>query len=213
MLPKAFALSDENIKTLIDYLSILRKFMTRLARQLALPTTVFCCFLFLLPTYAVYAQSLGKPKIKAEIQKLDTTCANTNQKAIKTLRQASKESVPFLIEVLKNNQNTKLQASAAWALGQISVESKAVDALINALKNQNEPVRLQAVEALANISGNNVDITLQNKNAVSALIALIKQDTNNEDIQVAAIFTLGNIETKGKAAIPILREKLNINNT
>jgi HEAT repeat protein len=185
--------------------------MTRQARQLALPTTVLCCFLFVLPTYAVYAQSLGQPKIKAEIQKLKTRDIEIRKKVIKTLKQASKESVPVLIEVLRNSQDAELQASAALVLGQIGVESKiAVPDLVNALENPNEPVRFEAVRGLQNISAN-VDITIQDKNTVFALIALIKKDTN-EDIQASAISTLGFIGTKAKAAIPILQEKLKARN-
>lgn len=184
--------------------------MTRPARHIALLTTVFYCFLFLLPTYGVYAQSLGRAKIEAEIQKLKTRDIQIRQKVIKTLKQASKESVPVLIEVLKNSQDTELQASAALALGQIGAESNiaatAVPELVDALKNQNEQVRLEAVEALQNISANN-DITLQDKDAVFALITLIKKDIN-EDIQASAIVILGNTGTKAEAAIDILREKL-----
>jgi hypothetical protein len=92
-----------------------------------------------------------------------------------------------------------------------TMEAKiAVPDLVNALKSQNEKVQLNAVEALKNISPD-TSITLQAKDAVSALTELINKNLN-EDIQIEGILTLGNIGTDAKTAINSLQKKLKSEN-
>ncbi|WP_414549542.1 HEAT repeat domain-containing protein [Anabaena sp. CCY 0017] len=181
--------------------------MTKLGKQLAVTSTVLCYFFSLLLISPVYSQSLGKPRIEAEIQKLKSRDIDIRRNALETLKQEPQESIPALIAKLRNREDSEIQSEAAWAIGQMGVEAKiAVPDLVKALKSQNEQVRLKAVEALNQISFD-VSLTLKDKEVVSELTELIKKDPN-KDIQLSGILTLLNIGTDAKPAMGILQEKL-----
>ncbi|MBE9219688.1 HEAT repeat domain-containing protein [Dolichospermum flos-aquae] len=185
--------------------------MTKPGKKIVVTSTILCYFFSMFFICPVYSQALGQPKIEAEIQKLKSRDLRERQDALKTLKQVTQESIPVLIKKLRESKDPEIQSWSAWAIGQMGVEAKiAVPDLVNALKSQNEKVQLNAVEALKNISPD-TSITLQAKDAVSALTELINKNLN-EDIQIEGILTLGNIGTDAKTAINSLQKKLKSEN-
>ncbi len=99
-----------------------------------------------------------------------------------------KLAVPMLIGFLANDQPKKTKLISIEALGKIG-EDTSVDALVNALKEKDNAIRMAAVEALGKI---------KDPKAVSPLINVL----NNKDIKITAIWALGNIGDK--SAVPAL---------
>ncbi|MFH1830342.1 MAG: HEAT repeat domain-containing protein [Pseudomonadota bacterium] len=106
---------------------------------------------------------------------------------------ALQQRVKWLAEIVLEDPDLKVRSDAAYALSKIGPGAKAaIPALIVALKDQNENVRIDASIALGEIG----------PAAVPALIEMLKDP--NWLVRSAAAFALGEIGPGAKAAFPAL---------
>ena len=107
-------------------------------------------------------------------------------------KEKDEQSVSPLIELLKEEQLRQNKIAALEALGKIG-NTKATDALISYLEEDDDEIKKIAAEALGKKS---------DPRSVAALIKVL----HNKDVQIVAIWALGNIGDK--AAIPALTRLL-----
>lgn len=125
--------------------------------------------------------------------------------AIETLGNMGLAAVPYLTELLKND-DSKIRAAAARSLGEIGPDAKtAIPALFEAIKdNPTKPVHdcgieIDAAKALGNLK-------LETKAAISIFTELQK-DTHFW-VRSEATFALGRMGAEAKPAAPALTKLL-----
>jgi HEAT repeat protein len=100
------------------------------------------------------------------------------------------------IEQMQQENGTREEAEAIYALGQIGAKDKSVvPALIDALRNKKTDVRSQVADALGQIGPEAND-------AVSALTDSLQK--GDEFLRAASAKALGKIGPDAKAAVPVL---------
>jgi HAD superfamily hydrolase (TIGR01484 family) len=141
----------------------------------------------------------------------------------------AKQSIPYIINILKKNKNTKVRAYALSAIGKIGhINQEGISVIADMLKEEDAEIRMRATEALGNIGFIDEGIIAYlagmlddtdyyvRWEAVSALgkigpvsdkavRAIIKAlHDGSSDIRARAISSIGNADPKYKQAIPAL---------
>jgi HEAT repeat protein len=155
----------------------------------------FACVLFLLVSTA-HADS-KKDEVASYIKDLKRGNAKTRATAAKELGNIgaisaadTKEAVPLLIELLKNDRDKGVKQAAATALGRIDPDpEKAVTVLITALKDKTAAVRAAAATSLGQLGA-------EAKDAVPALRTA--QDDKDRGVSRAARMAIRTIEGQKK---------------
>jgi HEAT repeat protein len=123
---------------------------------------------------------------------------NCRQEAAMALARIGRAAVPRLIVTLKADDDPKVRASAALALGQMTpIPPAAMPHLIAALRDKHERVRGTAAYGVAAFGP-------KAENAVPALLEMIATDSHSP----AAIRALGAVGPASKAALPSLLDIL-----
>ena len=144
-------------------------------------------------------------ELKAQVSTLIELLKGTNKyvcalaaETLGKIGRAAKKAVPELREVLKDKEE-KVRRAAANALAGIGqAAKKAIPDLVETLKDKDQEVCQNAAMALAAIG----------LPAVAALIEVLKNEDEHEQVRRAAIKALANIGWEAKDAIPDLIEAL-----
>lgn len=127
---------------------------------------------------------------------LDILSGVKTQEDVLRQREEAEKDVEALIKTLQHKKDPPAQNKAALALGEIG-DPRAVGPLIQALKDENDFVRLEAAEALGKI---------KDARAVKPLTQALKDEY--EWVRFRATVALGKIGSKAEEAVPALAKAL-----
>ena len=143
------------------------------------------------------------------------------------IRPEVRQSIPALVAVLEEDDETSVRCAAAQALGKIGRKARqAIPALIEALKDEDTGVSSSAGVALAQMEPEVIPLLIKalkegdeyagsgvvfslitiGQKAIPALVELLKD--KDVHIRLTAVTTLGHMRREAKQAIPALTEAL-----